>query len=52
MISRNLYNADKTKNVTVVNRGRDTGFSGIEKAQIYLDNACMLYGNGQEVKQL
>lgn len=45
MISRNLYIADKAKNVIIVKRGRDTGFSGIE-------NARRLYSDGHRVKQL
>ncbi len=44
-----ILDADKAKNVIVVKRGRGTGFSGIENALFYLDNARMLYGDGQEV---
>jgi NAD(P) transhydrogenase subunit beta len=44
-----ILDADKAKNVIVVKRGRGTGFSGIENALFFLDNARMLYGDGQEV---
>jgi NAD(P) transhydrogenase subunit beta len=44
-----ILDADKAKNVIIVKRGRGTGFSGIENALFYLDNARMLYGDGQEV---
>jgi NAD(P) transhydrogenase subunit beta len=42
-----ILNADKAKNVIVIKRGQGTGFSGIENALFYLDNARMLYGDGQ-----
>jgi len=44
-----ILNADKAKNVLVVKRGQGAGFSGIENALFYLDNARMLYGDGQAV---
>ena len=44
-----ILDADKAKNVIIVKRGRGTGFSGIENALFFLDNARMLYGDGQEV---
>ncbi len=43
-----ILNADKAKNVIIVKRGRGAGFSGIENALFYQDNARMLYGDGQE----
>src|SRR5512139_3954359 len=42
-----ILNADKAKNVIVIKRGKGAGFSGIENALFYLDNARMLYGDGQ-----
>jgi NAD(P) transhydrogenase subunit beta len=42
-----ILNADKAKNVIVIKRGQGTGFSGVENALFYLDNARMLYGDGQ-----
>jgi NAD(P) transhydrogenase subunit beta len=42
-----ILNADKAKNVVVIKRGQGAGFSGIENALFYLDNARMLYGDGQ-----
>jgi NAD(P) transhydrogenase subunit beta len=42
-----ILNADKAKNVIVIKRGQGAGFSGIENALFYLDNARMLYGDGQ-----
>jgi H+-translocating NAD(P) transhydrogenase subunit beta len=44
-----ILNADQAKNVLVVKRGQGKGFSGIENALFYADNARMLYGDGQEV---
>ncbi|MGH8151073.1 MAG: NAD(P)(+) transhydrogenase (Re/Si-specific) subunit beta [Steroidobacteraceae bacterium] len=43
-----ILNADKAKNVIVIKRGRGAGFSGIENALFYLDNARMLYGDAQK----
>ncbi len=43
-----ILNADKAKNVIVIKRGQGQGFSGIENALFYLDNARMLYGDGQK----
>jgi NAD(P) transhydrogenase subunit beta len=42
-----ILNADKARNVIVIKRGQGAGFSGIENALFYLDNARMLYGDGQ-----
>ena len=42
-----ILNADKAKNVIVIKRGQGAGFSGIENALFYLDQARMLYGDGQ-----
>ena len=44
-----ILNADKAKNVIVIKRGQGAGFSGIENALFYLDNARMLYGDAQKV---
>ena len=43
-----ILNADQAKNVVVIKRGQGAGFSGIENALFYLDNARMLYGDGQK----
>jgi NAD(P) transhydrogenase subunit beta len=43
-----ILNADKAKNVIVIKRGQGAGFSGIENALFYLDNARMLYGDAQK----
>jgi NAD(P) transhydrogenase subunit beta len=42
-----ILNADKSKNVIVIKRGKGKGFSGIENRLFYLDNTRMLYGDGQ-----
>jgi H+-translocating NAD(P) transhydrogenase subunit beta len=44
-----ILNADKSKNVVVIKRGRGTGFSGIENYLFYADNTRMLYGDGQKM---
>ena len=44
-----ILNADRAKNVIVIKRGKGAGFSGIENALFYLDNARMLYGDAQKV---
>ena len=44
-----ILNADKAKNVIVIKRGQGAGFSGIENALFYLDNARMLYGDAQKM---
>jgi NAD(P) transhydrogenase subunit beta len=44
-----ILNADHAQHVIVVKRGKGAGFSGIENALFYLDNARMLYGDGQAV---
>jgi NAD(P) transhydrogenase subunit beta len=48
-----ILNADQAHNVVVIKRGQGQGFSGIENALFYLDNARMLYGDAQSaVNQL
>ena len=42
-----ILNADQAKNVIVIKRGQGKGFSGVENALFYADNARMLYGDGQ-----
>jgi NAD(P) transhydrogenase subunit beta len=44
-----ILNADHAKNVIVIKRGQGAGFSGVENALFYADNARMLYGDGQEM---
>ncbi len=44
-----ILNADKSRNVIVIKRGKGTGFSGIENGLFFLDNSHMLYGDGQAV---
>ena len=44
-----ILNADYSKNVIVIKRGKGAGFSGIENALFYADNTRMLYGDGQEM---
>lgn len=44
-----ILNADKSKNIIVIKRGRGTGFSGIENYLFYADNTRMLYGDGQKM---
>jgi NAD(P) transhydrogenase subunit beta len=44
-----ILNADHAKNVVIIKRGKGAGFSGIENALFYADNARMLYGDGQEM---
>jgi NAD(P) transhydrogenase subunit beta len=43
-----ILNADKSKNVVVIKRGKGAGFSGIENMLFYLDNTRMLYGDAQK----
>ncbi|MCG8433559.1 MAG: NAD(P)(+) transhydrogenase (Re/Si-specific) subunit beta, partial [Gammaproteobacteria bacterium] len=43
-----ILNADKSKNVIVIKRGKGAGFSGIENALFYTDNTRMLYGDAQD----
>ncbi|MGB7932297.1 MAG: NAD(P)(+) transhydrogenase (Re/Si-specific) subunit beta [Gammaproteobacteria bacterium] len=55
-----ILNVDQAKNVIIVKRGQGKGFSGVENALFYADNARMLYGDGagmtgeliQAIKQL
>ncbi|EDN72698.1 NAD(P) transhydrogenase beta subunit [Beggiatoa sp. SS] len=44
-----ILNADKSRNVVVIKRGRGTGFSGIENYLFYADNTRLLYGDGQKM---
>ncbi len=44
-----ILNADKSRNVIVIKRGKGAGFSGIENGLFFLDNTHMLYGDGQAV---
>ncbi|MEK8017481.1 MAG: NAD(P)(+) transhydrogenase (Re/Si-specific) subunit beta [Candidatus Parabeggiatoa sp.] len=44
-----ILNADKSRNVVVIKRGRGTGFSGIENDLFYADNTRLLYGDGQKM---
>jgi H+-translocating NAD(P) transhydrogenase subunit beta len=44
-----ILNADKAKNIIIIKRGKGAGFSGIENALFYADNARMLYGDGQKM---
>ncbi|MGD8207677.1 MAG: NAD(P)(+) transhydrogenase (Re/Si-specific) subunit beta [Thiohalocapsa sp.] len=44
-----ILNADKSKNVIVIKRGKGAGFSGVENALFYADNTRMLYGDGQKM---
>jgi H+-translocating NAD(P) transhydrogenase subunit beta len=43
-----ILDADRAAQVIVIKRGKGTGFSGIENELFFLDNARMLYGDGQE----
>ncbi len=44
-----ILDADKSKNVIVIKRGKGAGFSGIENYLFYADNTRMLYGDGQKM---
>jgi len=44
-----ILEADKSKNVIVVKRGRGTGFAGIENPLFFKDNTRMLFGDAQDV---
>ena len=44
-----ILNADRARTVIVIKRGRGAGYSGIENALFYADNARMLYGSAQQV---
>jgi len=44
-----ILNVDQAKNVIVIKRGQGKGFSGVENALFYADNARMLYGDGAEM---
>lgn len=43
-----ILNAMEAKNVIVIKRGRGTGFSGVENPLFFMDNARMLFGDGQK----
>jgi len=42
-----ILNADKAKNVIVIQRGQGRSFSGIEHAPFFLDNTRRPYGKAQ-----
>ena len=44
-----ILNADYSKNIIIVKRGKGKGFSGIENHLFFADNARMLYGDAQQV---
>ena len=44
-----ILNADASRNVIVVKRGKGKGFSGIENHLFFEDNTRMLYGDAQQV---
>ncbi|MGD9592516.1 MAG: NAD(P)(+) transhydrogenase (Re/Si-specific) subunit beta [Candidatus Berkiella sp.] len=44
-----ILDADKARNVLIIKRGQGKGFSGIENSLFTMDNARMLYGDGQDV---
>jgi NAD(P) transhydrogenase subunit beta len=44
-----ILNADKSKNVIVIKRGKGAGFSGAENHLFYAENTRMLYGDGQKM---
>jgi len=44
-----ILNADRAHNVIVIKRGKGAGYSGIENALFYADNARMLYGSAHQV---
>jgi NAD(P) transhydrogenase subunit beta len=44
-----ILNADRAHNVIVIKRGKGAGYSGIENALFYADNARLLYGSAQQV---
>ena len=44
-----ILNADYSKNVIVIKRGKGKGFSGIENHLFFGDNTRMLYGDAQAV---
>ena len=43
-----ILNAMDARNVIIVKRGRGTGFSGVENPLFFMDNARMLFGDGQK----
>jgi NAD(P) transhydrogenase subunit beta len=43
-----VLNADQARTVIVIKRGKGAGYSGVENALFYSDNARMLYGNAQQ----
>lgn len=44
-----ILNADQSKQVLAIKRGKGTGFSGIENAIFFKDNTRMLFGDAQGV---
>ena len=44
-----ILNADYSKNVIVIKRGKGKGFSGIENHLFFADNTRMLYGDAQQM---
>jgi NAD(P) transhydrogenase subunit beta len=44
-----ILNADKSRNVIIIKRGKGTGFSGVENHLFFADNARMLYGDAQQM---
>jgi NAD(P) transhydrogenase subunit beta len=44
-----ILNVDQAKNIIIIKRGQGKGFSGVENALFYADNARMLYGDGAEM---
>lgn len=44
-----ILNVDQSENVFIIKRGKGRGFSGVENALFYADNAFMVYGDAQKV---
>ncbi|MBS0289588.1 MAG: NAD(P)(+) transhydrogenase (Re/Si-specific) subunit beta [Proteobacteria bacterium] len=44
-----ILDAASARNVLVIKRGQGKGFSGVENSLFTMDNARMLYGDGQDV---
>ncbi len=44
-----ILNADYSKNVIVIKRGKGKGFSGIENHLFFADNTRLLYGDAQQM---
>jgi NAD(P) transhydrogenase subunit beta len=43
-----ILNADRAHTVIVIKRGKGTGYSGVENALFYAENARLLYGSAQQ----